>query len=395
MKILHLTKNYDLGGVAISAMRLHNLLRLNGVGSQIYNEQVNLSSEVICPLSSKQRILRRGAMKLSKVFSKYILRQNPAYFSTGLIPSPWLRYLQNSEADIIHLHSLGNEILSLRQIGLLEKPLVITLHDHWLLNCGLHVVTHEEIFQSQVFTKLRNKITNIRNLSLANKQVHLVAPSNFIKLAIEKDGFLSRLPVTVIPHPLPYDKHNKADKETARQLLFLKQNAKYLLFAADPFADPNKGFDKLINAINPIADHLRDSNVELIVLAEKNIEIENRVAIPVNCFGRVSSKMIMAKLMLAADLLVMPSQYESFGLVAQEAKSFGLPVLCSDGLGMADIITPENGTCVNYEDIATTTHELLRYVKAKTKYEKEIENCVVYNNSVMQKYREIYETLLI
>ncbi|MES2058582.1 MAG: glycosyltransferase family 4 protein [Pseudomonadota bacterium] len=70
----------------------------------------------------------------------------------------------------------------------------------------------------------------------------------------------------------------------------------------------------------------------------------------------------LAKLYRWADLLVMPSRFDSFGLVVPEALACGLPVLATDHVGASDFIVPgENGDVIPFDDADALTQALAKY----------------------------------
>ncbi len=70
----------------------------------------------------------------------------------------------------------------------------------------------------------------------------------------------------------------------------------------------------------------------------------------------------LAELYRWADILVMPSRFDSFGLVLLEALACGLPVLASDHVGASDfIVSGVNGDVVSSEDIEVMTGRLVEY----------------------------------
>jgi len=55
--------------------------------------------------------------------------------SLNIFPTGLHKVLNASDADVIHLHWINNEMISIKEIAKIKKPLVWTLHDMWPL-CG-------------------------------------------------------------------------------------------------------------------------------------------------------------------------------------------------------------------------------------------------------------------
>jgi glycosyltransferase involved in cell wall biosynthesis len=73
--------------------------------------------------------------------------------------------------------------------------------------------------------------------------------------------------------------------------------------------------------------------------------------------------------MNAADLLVLPSVAEAFGLVLVEAMACGLPVIAIDAHGPAEIVEPETGWLVPPDDETALTDALV--VSANDRVERQ------------------------
>jgi D-inositol-3-phosphate glycosyltransferase len=139
--------------------------------------------------------------------------------------------------------------------------------------------------------------------------------------------------VTVIPLGVDLERFQPLAKQAARDALGLK-NERIVLFVGR--LEPLKGVDILINAAAMIesdvdcsvlivgGDESSDAQVqELRDLARAN-GIEHRVAF----VGAVDHEQLPLYYN-AADVCVVPSHYESFGLVAIEAMASGVPVVAS------------------------------------------------------------------
>jgi D-inositol-3-phosphate glycosyltransferase len=139
--------------------------------------------------------------------------------------------------------------------------------------------------------------------------------------------------VEVIPLGVDLDRFRPAQKQAARGALGLKDE-RIILFVGR--IEPLKGVDILINAAS-----LLESDVECTVLVVGGDEssqaevaelrdlardrgIEHRVAF----VGAVDHE-TLPLYYNAADVCVVPSHYESFGLVAVEAMASGVPVVAS------------------------------------------------------------------
>ncbi|MBH8566103.1 glycosyltransferase family 1 protein [Nostoc sp. CENA67] len=153
------------------------------------------------------------------------------------------------------------------------------------------------------------------------------------------------------------------DREAARLKLGIEQEAKVVLYVGR--FDPRKGIETLVRAINE--SKLRgDHNLQLIIgggstpgnsdgLERDRIEriiqelgMDNLTTLP----GRLSHE-ILPTYYAAADVCVVPSHYEPFGLVAIEAMASGTPVVASDVGGLQFTVVPEvTGLLALPEDVA-------------------------------------------
>ncbi len=150
--------------------------------------------------------------------------------------------------------------------------------------------------------------------------------------------------------PIAYEK--VAFKKISREMLGLKVIGFYLIGIGRLVE--RKGFKYLIRAMLDLP-----ANIELVILGEgplrdelksiaKRIGVNDRVHLS----GHVSEERKFQYLD-NADLFVLPSLHEGFGIVLQEAMQVGLPIVATNNGGQVDIL--EDGKNALFVDPRTST----------------------------------------
>jgi len=119
--------------------------------------------------------------------------------------------------------------------------------------------------------------------------------------------------------------------------------------------DRQKGPDVLIRAMDSLQGRMTSPNVHLLIAGDgpmrgqvaKMIE-RSRLGGSVRLLGFTDD---VSGLLSAADILVMPSRWEGFGLAAAEAMAAGLPVIATRVAGLEELVAHERtGLLVRSED---------------------------------------------
>jgi glycosyltransferase involved in cell wall biosynthesis len=79
---------------------------------------------------------------------------------------------------------------------------------------------------------------------------------------------------------------------------------------------------------------------------------------------------MVAQIFNIADISVVPSRVEPFGLVAVEALACGTPVVATNEGGLPDFITDRVGALVDVEDAAGLAQAIVAEIQAGAKGEK-------------------------
>lgn len=136
---------------------------------------------------------------------------------------------------------------------------------------------------------------------------------------------------------------------------------------------PEKGLDLLIRAFAEIKLH----NIALVLISgDRSTYIDILRTLPEEVRSRIYFPGFMKKNRLyqyykAADIFVLPTHHDAWGLVINEAFSCGLPVITTDrcGAGLEAIKNEENGILVNHTDKEALKNAMIELLDNPTKCE--------------------------
>ncbi|MBS4022238.1 MAG: glycosyltransferase [Dethiobacter sp.] len=260
--------------------------------------------------------------------------------------------------DVYHVHYLFPTGLIVLPVALVTRtPVVLTAH-------GGDVLLGQRR-QFRFLTKL--------TLSFAKG---VIAVSESLAGKINKSFGVDIKKITVASCGVDLDLFSPRDKRKSRAALGVPAETKLVLFVGNLV--PVKGIENLLQSFawmakdEPLAQlalmgegPLRDELQELAV--QLGIENSCRWLTPVE-HDQVPA------IISAADLLVLPSLHEGFGLVALEALACGVPVVASRTGGLPEIVTDgKNGLLVEPGDkieLAAAMSRLLKDDSLRKKYGK-------------------------
>ena len=351
MKIVHLNYSDSIGGAARAAHRIHHAVRGVGVDSTLRVNRATLSDPtVVGPATAPGRLLGKARRFLAAPWQRLLKEGSPGLHSPACIPSRWASRLNVSAADLVHLHWINCEMMSIADIGRLTKPVVWTLHDMWAFSGAEHYTDgvryregystanrppHESGFDLDRWT-WRRKQRHWR------RQFQIVTPSRWLASCVEQSVLMRDWPVTVIPNPIDTKIWWPADKLLARQKLNLPPNRPILLFGAlGGDEDPRKGFDMLRDALQQLRGRINGQELkglELIVIGQLAPTQDTSLGFPIRHTGYLHDDEKLRLLYSAADAVAVPSRLEAFGQTASEAHACGTPVVAFNTGGLADIV---------------------------------------------------------
>ena len=187
--------------------------------------------------------------------------------------------------------------------------------------------------------------------------------------------------ISIIPPGVDTSRFYPIPKDEAKEVIDVPQDSRLILFVGR--IEPLKGIDNLIKAIAIIQKRgdleccphrlaiiggepnakPEEMNVEMAALQEmvEELGIENFVIF----LGKQDQKML-PYYYSASEIVVMPSYYESFGMVALESMACGTPVVASQIGGLAFLVKDgETGFVVPGNDVNVMADRLVKLIKDK------------------------------
>jgi glycosyltransferase involved in cell wall biosynthesis len=345
MKVALVSETDISGGAARATYRVHRALIQSHVDSiMIVNHAISQDETVSGPSTAFQKLLVRLRLLIGNKISSFQKSANPILHSAAWLPSIWLRKLNRAPVDIINLHWINGEMISIEDIPKIKTPLVWTLHDMWAF-CGAEHYAFDNRYKEGYYAKNRpdyeigfalNQWVWKRKCRAWKKPIQIVTPSHHMADCIRKSVIMQDWPVTVIPNTLDLDIWKPVNKAYAKSIMGLPEDKPIITFGALGIDQHHKGFDLLKNALKNLANQI--PNLQLVIFGAQAPKDQHDFGFPVHYTGLLSDDLSLRVMYSAADVMVVPSRFESFGQTASEAQACGTPVVAFNATGLKDIV---------------------------------------------------------
>jgi glycosyltransferase involved in cell wall biosynthesis len=297
----------------------------------------------------------RGAAHLAHVTKRDWIRRAGEPLRTARVmrghedfdfPGTWklLRDLRASPPDVIHAHNLHGGYFDLRALPELSRvaPLVLTLHDMWLMTghvahsfdcerwrtgCGdcPYLDAYVAVPRDRTAWNWRRK-----RAIYARSSLHVATPSEWLHERVGASVLTAGLEESrVIPNGVDLERFSPGSQAEARRRVGLPEDARVLLFAANSTrSNEFKDFATLERALHSLSD--------VIAVSVGEAGETRRIG---SCELRmVPPQPELTDWYRAADVYVHPARADTFPTTVLEAHACGLPVVGSDVGGIPEQI---------------------------------------------------------
>ena len=415
MKVILLNTSEQTGGAAIAANRLMKALIDNGIEAKTLVLKKQTDDENVISIQSS--FLNRQLALMNFLWERWIIfvhnhfsRENLFKVSIANTGFDVSGHPLVKAADIIHIHWINQGFLSLKGIKKLQqtgKPIVWTMHDMWACTGICHHAWKCERYTEQcgICAFLNsNKKNDLSHRVLQEKKniigtnIQIVTVSAWLKKLAEKSVLTKSLNISVIPNAIDISVFSPLNKKLARKKFSFSEEKKIILMGAAKLNDPIKGFDYLREALTLLKKE--GKNLLLVLFGQikacdsflSGIDVE---FVFMDLITDVSS---IVQLYAAADVTVVPSNYETFGQTLIESMACGCPVVSFDNSGQTDIIDHKmNGYLAKYQDTEDLANGILWCLEncsaLSIEARKKVEDC--YSEKIVaEQYINLYKQLI-
>lgn len=319
MKTLIVSYADGLGGAGKAAYRLHQGLRRQGVDSwMLVVKKVTDDDRVISAYSNFSLPFVLGKKRVVSTALRPIYG-NQEFLSYNLFPGALHRVINKLSPDIVNLHWVNGEMLSLGSIAKITQPIVWTLHDQWLFLGSRHYTPSENTVDSSVRQFVDQRLISRKQKLLERNNIHLATPSAWLHDFGIGTGMISAERIHVVNNGIDLDTFQPSDSITSRSQFGLPKERKLILCGAAAVDSEFKGMN-LLNAIADTFHRQAPASAELVVFGgSQTQQTWDLAGMPVNAIGRIDNEADLAKLYGCADAFLLPSRIDNFPNTVIEA----------------------------------------------------------------------------
>lgn len=357
MKILHINGT-NHGGAAIAVERIHESLINKGVESYIYLPFKKDLKNIVSTKTIFGEIFNTLKPSIVRKINKILGNPLNESFSISIFPSNILNVIKEINPEIVNLHWIGNEIISLKNISQISCPIVWTFHDMWPFLGTEHYSNNSRYIEGYIKQNRGldekgfdlNRWNWNRKLKYFKKNFTVVSVSDWLLEKAKESYLLKGKEIEKINVPININEWKPLDKDYAKKILDLDPSKKIILFGAiDGHINFRKGFDLLMKSISRLNNK---NDIQLLTFGKLLGNKFHFDDILIKNYDHISDNLTLRLLYSAADVCLIPSRYESFGQVALESISCGTPCVSFKNTGTNEIIDHKiNGYLAKYEDI--------------------------------------------
>jgi glycosyltransferase involved in cell wall biosynthesis len=352
LRILQVNTEDISGGAALVAWNLFQSYRARGHQSWLAVAHKYSNDPDVLPFADNPSTPVSGAGWKAWLTQRAVLLAHPGKLLDGYcgfedfrFPKTWTLLQQTpQQPDIVHCHNLHGGYFDLRTLPWLSRqlPLMLTLHDAWMLSghCA-HSVSCERWKTGcgrcpdlTLYPAIQRDATAYnwrrKQRMYAKSKIYIATPSQWLMHKVEQSMLAPAVAeARVIPNGVDMAVFHPGDKQSDRVWLGIPPTAKVLLFTAKAVRQNLwKDYATLRTAVEIIAERLEGQKLLFIALGED--APPERIGRAEVCFVPYQSEPeVVARYYRAADAYIHAARADTFPNTVLEALACGTPVVAT------------------------------------------------------------------
>jgi glycosyltransferase involved in cell wall biosynthesis len=351
LRVLQISHGDGIAGAARAAYRIHRALVEAGVVSRMRVRRKGSDDWTVNgPTSGLERTMTSLRGFLGAHFGRLQRGTEWTWRSLNVLPSRWATSINQSDADVAHLHWVNSETISIEDLGRIAKPLVMTLHDMWAFCGAEHYAPDGADARWRLGYSGKNRARGDHGMDLDRwtwrrkcrawrRPVHVLCPSRWLAECARASVLMRGWSIAVLPCILDTGLFRPLDRGFCRAVLGLPAERRIVLFGAlGMSSEPRKGYDLLLEALQQGHGQWDDADVLCVVFGEGPPRDPPHLPMALRWLGRLHDEVTLPLVYGAADVMVVPSRQDNLVQTGTEAQSCGCPVVGFAVTGMPDVV---------------------------------------------------------
>ncbi len=341
--------NVDVTGSRFNGQDLHSALSMEGFDSHHLVWKKFGSNENTTQINYPFKSQLNNAIK--KI-------ENELSIQSILHPAP-LSIAFNEhfrKADLVHYHLLHTGWFSLLGLPLLtkNKPSIMTLHDPWSLtghcsyprSCDRWMTGCGSCPDLEVIQSMKKDNTHgmwqIKKDVFAKSDLDIIVASKWMLEKVQASPIFSHFKHHLIPFGIDLEKFRPGDTEAARKRLGIYTGNTVICLRAT--VSPFKGLSYIYEALEKLPS---TKPLTILTVEDKQLFKDYLGKHQLIDLGWLDDSELIADAYRSADIFLMPSTAEAFGVMAIEAMASGKPTIVFEGTSLPEVtFAPKGGIAV-------------------------------------------------
>ena len=341
INVLHIVGGSTNNGSFKGANILHQALLDLNINSILVNdsqksvkekaEDPKLKNITFIEFSFFEKILKNLYIVLEKILKSLILHSPRETFTFGLLGSDITKIKGYEEADVIHIHWLGEGFIKVSSLSKINKPVIWTMRDMWAFTGGSHYTMD---FQKYETSKLSKILKNFKK-NIYKKNFRFIAISDWLKNKARESSVLKNFNVDRIYNNIDLKNLKSISKEKGRLSLNIHTKKKIILYGATNPQSKRKGWNLFVETLK----NLDKSKYYLLIFGSFwSQKILDEIGLEYKSLGFIDDIKILNSAYSSSDIFVASSIQDGWPKTFAEAMYCGNPVVCFANTSISEII---------------------------------------------------------